>query len=271
VSVPGPTGAADAAAAAAAADAAAIGARWREVRARVDDAARRAGRAPEAVTLVAVSKTQPAAAVEAAWAAGARDFGENYAQELRDKAGATHAPGARWHFIGRLQTNKARLVVGIAQVVETVDSARLLEAVAARVRGLTRAPGAPRSEGGTPVAQDVLIQVNVGDEPQKGGVPDGALAALLDQALAEARVRVLGLMAIPPAVDTAEAARPYFARLRALRDREAARTGAALAELSMGMSADFEAAVAEGATRVRVGTAIFGARPAPPAREGGGA
>jgi pyridoxal phosphate enzyme (YggS family) len=233
-----------------------VGTRWQAVRARVDEAARRAGRAATDVTLVAVSKTQPLEAVLAAWAAGARDFGENYAQELADKAARMARADARWHFIGHLQTNKAKLVAGVAAVIETVDSARLLAAIAAR------AGAAP---AGAASVQRILVQVNVGDEAQKGGVAAEGLPALLDAALAEPRVQVDGLMAIPPQLDDAEAMRPFFARLRALRDREAARTGAPLATLSMGMSADFEVAIAEGATSVRVGTAIFGERARKPA------
>ena len=218
-----------------------------QVRERIAAAARAAGRAPGSVRLLAVSKRMTADDVRAAIAAGQRAFGENYAQELRDKRAALaaepHPP--EWHYIGPLQSNKIKYVAGQVALAHTVDSAALLEALEAR--------GVP---------QTCLVQVNVAGEAQKRGVAPGELPALLDQYAAMAHVTCAGLMVIPPFTDDPEEARPHFAALRALRDREAgvARPQVALRELSMGMSADLEAAVAEGATIVRVGTAIFGGR-----------
>jgi pyridoxal phosphate enzyme (YggS family) len=215
-----------------------------EVQARIDAAARAAGRAPASIRLLAVSKKMPADDVRAAIAAGQRAFGENYAQELRDKSAllAADATPPEWHFIGPLQSNKVKYVAGRAALVHSVDSAALLEAFEAR--------GAP---------QACLIQVNVAGEASKKGLPPAELPALLDRFATMKHVRCEGLMLIPPRGD----ARPHFAALRVLRDREAAlpRPNVDLRELSMGMTEDLEVAVAEGATIVRVGTAIFGPRP----------
>jgi PLP dependent protein len=217
-----------------------------EVRARIAAAARAAGRSPESVRLLAVSKKMPADDVRAAIAAGQRAFGENYAQELRDKAALLAAdstlPGPpEWHFIGPLQSNKVKYVAGRVALMHSVDSPALLDAIEAR--------GAP---------QPCLVQVNIAGEASKRGVPPGDLPALLDRFAAAAHVRCEGLMLIPPRGD----ARPHFAALRALRARESAvaRPNVDLRELSMGMTEDLETAIAEGATIVRIGTAIFGAR-----------
>jgi len=181
--------------------------------------------------------------VRVAIAAGQRSFGENYAQELRDKSAllAGDATPPEWHFIGPLQSNKVKYVAGRVSLVHSVDSAALLDALEAR--------GAP---------QPCLIQVNVAGEASKKGVAPTELPALLDRFATMKNVRCQGLMLIPPRGD----ARPHFAALRALRDREAAvtRPNVDLRELSMGMTEDLEIAVAEGATIVRVGTAIFGPR-----------
>jgi len=211
---------------------------------RLTSACARAKRPRESVTLVAVSKLHPPSAIEAAYALGLRDFGENYAQELRDKSAllAADALPPEWHFIGPLQSNKVKYVAGKVALVHSIDSAALLDAFEAR--------GAP---------QACLIQVNVAGEASKKGLPPAELPALLDRFASLNHVRCEGLMLIPPRGD----ARPHFAALRALRDREAARARphVDLRELSMGMTDDLEVAVAEGATIVRVGTAIFGARP----------
>ena len=221
-----------------------------DVRARIAAAARAAGRSAGSVRLVAVSKKMPVADVEAARAAGQLDFGENYAQELRDKRDALAGPperpsDLRWHFIGPLQSNKLKLVAGRVALLHSIDSPALVDEIERR---------------GTP--QDCLVQVNVAGETQKRGLLPDALPALLDRFAAATSARCLGLMAIPPFADDPEAGRPAFAALRALRDREAARArpNVDLGELSMGMSHDLEIAIAEGATIVRVGTAIFGAR-----------
>lgn len=205
----------------------------REVRERIAAACARAGRPEGAVRLVAVSKTQPAEKLQAALDAGQRAFGENYAQELRDKAAAL--PGVEWHFLGALQTNKVKLVLGRAALIHTCDRLALAQEISRRATA----------------EQRVLLEVNVGREPQKAGALPEAAAALLEQVRALPRLRCEGLMCIPPAQGEP---RPHFAALREL----GARLG--LRELSMGMSADYEAAVEEGATLVRVGTAIFGAR-----------
>jgi pyridoxal phosphate enzyme (YggS family) len=221
------------------------------VRARIAAAERAAGRPPGSARLVAVSKKMTVDDVRAALAAGQVDLGESYGQELRDKRLALEAApppaGAalRWHFIGPLQANKVKYVAGHVALVHSVDSAELVDELERR--------GAD---------QTVLVQVNVSGEAQKRGVAPTALPALLDRFAALAHVRCAGLMTVPPLAEDPEAARPHFAALRALRDREAARARPRvdLAELSMGMSHDLEVAVAEGATLVRVGTAIFGTR-----------
>jgi hypothetical protein len=212
------------------------------VRARLAEACRAAGRDPLLVRLVAVSKTQPAAAVREAYAAGQRDFGENYAQELRDKARElADLPDLRWHFVGGLQTNKVKLVVGTAHLFHALDSLRLAQALDQR-----------QALGGGVL--ETLVEVNVGLEPQKHGVVAVELPGLLEACRGLPHLRVTGLMCIPPLDTDAESHRPHFRALRAL----AADHG--LRELSMGMTDDFAVAIQEGATMVRVGTAIFGAR-----------
>jgi pyridoxal phosphate enzyme (YggS family) len=224
-----------------------VATRWAAVRARVDAACRRAGRDPAAITIVAVSKLHPAETVARAIAAGVGDLGENYAQELVAKqaaVGALTTTPVRWHFIGRLQRNKAKLVAGKVALVHAVDSVEL----GAELGKRAVAAGA---------IQPVLIAQNAG-EATKGGVGEAEIAALLAGLAAVVGIRVDGLMTMPPPSDDPEASRPYFRALRELRDR----LGRPLPVLSMGMSGDFEVAIEEGATHVRVGTAIFGARPA---------
>jgi len=204
-----------------------------EVRSRLAAACARAGRDPGSLTLVAVSKTKPVELLREAVGAGQRSFCENYAQEFRDKH--EELPDLDWHFIGALQTNKVKYVAGKASLVHTCDRLSLAQELSKRA----------------PSEQRVLLEINIGREPQKAGVlPDDA-AALLDQVRALPKLRCDGLMCIPPAEGDP---RPHFAALREL----ASKLG--LRELSMGMSADYEAAIQEGATIVRVGTAIFGAR-----------
>jgi pyridoxal phosphate enzyme (YggS family) len=209
---------------------------------RIADAAKRSGRAPEAITLVAVSKKQPTARVEAAYAAGQRVFGENYVQELERRRSELPSD-TRWHMIGHVQTNKAKKLVGI-EMVESIDSDRL-------AKTLAKALEAERSSIGA------LIEVNIGEEPQKAGVLPADVEALLDalRALGPS-LRIDGLMCIPPT----SAGRPSFAKLRALAERLRKTTGLGLPHLSMGMSDDYEDAIIEGSTIVRVGNAIFGAR-----------
>jgi PLP dependent protein len=219
-----------------------IAERWAAVRARVDAACVRAGRAPSEVTIVAVSKLHHAAAVREAAAAGASDFGENYAQELAAKRG--ECPDVKWHFIGRLQRNKAKLVAGQVALVHAVDSLELAQELGKR--------------GST--VQPLLVAVNLAGEASKGGVTETDVPALARAVLVTANVRLDGLMTMPPPSDDPETSRPHFDRLRALRDRVAAELAHPLPVLSMGMSGDFEVAIACGATHVRIGTAIFGPR-----------
>lgn len=218
----------------------------RRVREAIARAAERAGRDPESVELVAVSKLHPPATIREAYEAGQRSFGENYVQEMQAKAEElADLEELRWHFIGHLQRNKVKHLVGVVSLLETIDSQRLLAEVEKR----------------TPEDQtlEVLIQVKIGDESTKSGCDPEELGELLAAARASARVRPRGLMVIPPFELAAEQTRTYFAKLRGLRD---AHGGAeALPELSMGMSHDFEEAIEEGATMVRVGTAVFGPRP----------
>jgi pyridoxal phosphate enzyme (YggS family) len=222
---------------------------------RIAAAERAAGRPAGSVRLVAVSKKMTVDDVRAALAAGQLDLGESYGQELRDKrqalADALVAP--RWHFIGPLQANKVKYVAGNVALVHSIDSTALLDELERRALSLGPVPGS---------VQACLVQVNVSGEGQKRGVAPADLPALLDRFSDLAHVRCDGLMTVPPLADDPALARPHFAALRALRDREAARARPRvdLRELSMGMSHDLEVAVAEGATLVRVGTAIFGAR-----------
>jgi pyridoxal phosphate enzyme (YggS family) len=224
--------------------------RLRAVRGRIERAARAAGRSPDEVRLIAISKTVAAARIAEAARAGQRAFGENRVQEaaakLPEVARAFDAP-LEWHLVGRLQRNKARAAVELFDVIHSLDRVELAEALD---RAALAAGRRPR----------VLLQVNLDDEPQKGGVAPEELAALAATVDALPALELVGLMAIPRPAGSPGAMRPAFARLRALRDALAAGRGRPLPELSMGMSADYEAAVAEGATWVRVGTAIFGER-----------
>ncbi len=222
-----------------------IAAALAEVRARIDRAATAAGRDPASVRLVAVSKTKPAAAVREAYAAGQRAFGENYAQELDQKARElADLPDIEWHFIGHLQTNKAKLVARAAHVVHTVDSAVLARELGKRLRAVGR-------------TMPVLVEVNVAGEAQKHGASPTELAEVLAAVKAEPELVLRGLMTLPP-VDDLAAARAVFETLVTLRNLHGG--ASMLPELSMGMTSDLEIAVACGATLVRVGTAIFGAR-----------
>jgi PLP dependent protein len=229
-----------------ASDAASISERLAEVKRTIDDAAAKAGRAPGSVRLVAVSKHQPAEAIRAAYAEGQRDFGENYAQELAEKAAALRdLPDLVWHAIGQLQRNKVKVVVQHARFIHAVDRAELAIEI-------------DRRAAAAGVVASALIEVNLAGEASKGGCAPADLGGLLAVIAPLAHVRAVGLMTIPPAEDDPEQTRPRFKALRALRDAHGG--AAALPELSMGMSHDFPIAVAEGATLVRVGTAIFGAR-----------
>jgi pyridoxal phosphate enzyme (YggS family) len=213
------------------------------VQARIDQACASAGRSPDDVQLIAVSKAHPEEAVRAAYAAGLRVFGENYAQELGRKAEAlSDLEGIRWRFIGHLQRNKIKLIERADASVDTVDSARLAEAISARA-----------TSRGTSV--ELLLQVNVGREPQKSGCLPEALPHLVESVRSLPNVVLAGLMTVAPHSADPMEARPVFAELRQLAEAHS------LSELSMGMTHDLEAAVMEGATMLRVGTALFGPRP----------
>jgi pyridoxal phosphate enzyme (YggS family) len=222
------------------------------IRERIAAAAHRAGRSPGEIALMAVSKTHPAERIREAYGAGQRLFGENRVQEFSGKADALRDLGdAEWHMIGHLQTNKAAKTAELFRAVDSVDSLKLAEKLDAAARNLGR-------------RLDVLIEINVGAESAKSGVaPDSP--ALNELLLAAPRLEALtfrGLMTVPPFTEDPQGARPYFRKLRELRDTIAARKLPALSMdyLSMGMSHDFEVAIEEGSTCVRVGTAIFGER-----------
>jgi len=206
---------------------------------RIARACARSGRTRGEVTLVAVSKTFPASFIDEAIDAGITEVGENRVQEAREKKPLVRG-AARWHLIGHLQTNKARDAVRLFDVIQAVDSLDLAEKLA-------------RAAEAHGKRQEVMLQVNIGDEPQKSGIERAEVEAVARQAAALASLRVIGLMALPP-IGTPEESRPYFRELRSMRD------ALGLEHLSMGMSEDFEAAIEEGSTIVRVGRAIFGSR-----------
>jgi len=206
---------------------------------RIARACVRVGRPREDVKLVAVSKTFPAAFIDEAIAAGITDLGENRVQEARDKKPLVQG-NARWHLIGHLQTNKAKDAVKLFDVIQAIDSLDLAEKLARAAEGQGR-------------TLEVMLQVNIGDEPQKSGLARAEVDSIAKQIAALTPIHLIGLMAIPP-VGTPDESRPYFRELRSMRD------ALGLKELSMGMSEDFEAAIEEGSTIVRVGRAIFGSR-----------
>jgi hypothetical protein len=220
--------------------------RWREVLGQMALAARRAGREPDCVRLLAVSKLHGAQDILTLFQAGQLMFGENYVQEALCKMALL--PGEiSWHFIGHLQTNKVKSVVGRFALVHGVDSLKL----ARSLHGQAAAQG---------VVQDVLVQVNLAGETQKSGISEADLPELAEFLAASPSLRWQGLMLMPPFFDDPDRARPYFARLRELAETLRAGFGLPLPELSMGMTGDFEAAIEEGATLVRIGTRIFGER-----------
>ena len=235
----------------------AIGDRLAQVRERIAAAAERAGRAPQDVTLVAVSKTVGIDALREGLAAGIGDLGENRVRELKDKL-AVLGPMARWHFVGHLQTNKVRHVAGLVELIHSVDRFGLAEAISRRV--------APSGK-----VQNVLIEVNLAGESSKSGIDPPRLLPLAREIAQLEGIQIRGVMAIPPAPSSPlgstsgpapGAPRVYFKELAALRDLLASEVPSAT-ELSMGMSGDYETAVEEGATIVRVGEAIFGPRARP--------
>jgi len=209
-------------------------------------AAGRAGREAASVTLVAVSKTVPVEVVREALAAGVTILGENRVQEARDKI-AVLSGRATWHLVGHLQTNKAKLAVQLFDLIHSLDSPRLAEAL-------------DRSAEQAGRVVRCLVEVNLGGEESKSGTTEEGVRPLLEEAARLAHLRIEGLMTVPPFLPDPEQVRPFFRRLRSLRDKLAGE-GFRLAELSMGMTHDFEVAIEEGATMVRIGTAIFGPRP----------
>ncbi len=223
--------------------------RLASIQERIGEAARDCGRDPAEVRLVAVSKTHPAEAIEAAVRAGATILGENYIQEAREKiAGLGHLP-VSWHFIGHLQRNKAKYAVRLFDLIHSVDSLKLAREL-------------DKEAGKQDKVQSVLVQVNISGEAQKSGAEAEQLHGLLAEMAKLKHLKVQGLMTMPPFFDQPEKARPYFRRLRELREalQQEDLAPIDLRELSMGMTGDFEVAIAEGATLVRIGTALFGSR-----------
>ncbi|MBW2658185.1 MAG: YggS family pyridoxal phosphate-dependent enzyme [Deltaproteobacteria bacterium] len=223
----------------------------KQIRKIIAETANRCGRSPEEIKLVAVSKRFPSNTIEEAFAAGQKLFGENYIQEVKQKR--TEVPvGVNFHFIGHLQTNKARIAAESCDMIETVDRLKLALALNNHLKKLNR-------------TMDILVQVNIGEDANKSGVSVDETEKLLLELKSISHIRVCGLMTIPPMESSPEKSRPHFKNLRLLADKLSGKdlfTYNDKIELSMGMSGDFQIAIEEGATIVRVGTAIFGNRPA---------
>jgi pyridoxal phosphate enzyme (YggS family) len=219
------------------------------VKERLEKAAARAGRSAEDITLVAVTKTKPVEMINEAVEAGQLDFGENYAQELRDKMKAIPDERIRWHFIGGIQTNKVKYLIERVHLVHSVDSSKIIDEMARRA-------------GRAGITKDMLVEVKLSHEDTKFGVDENSLKQLLLAAAARPELNVKGLMTMPPYFDDPEDSRPYYRKLRELREEMEKELAGQLKlpVLSMGMSHDFEVAIEEGADIVRVGTAIFGVR-----------
>lgn len=220
-----------------------------DIKTRIARAAAAAGRKPEDVRLLPVTKTKPAAMLKQAYDLGLHTFGENYIQEARQKFAELSALDIGWHFIGHLQSNKAKYAVKMFDLIHSVDSLNLAQALDMEAAKIGK-------------VQAILIQVNEGGEASKSGVKPGAALELVKAVAQLPHLKLKGLMTLPPFFDNPVAARPYFAHLRCIRDEISALQlpGVELNELSMGMTGDFEAAIAEGSTMVRIGTALFGAR-----------
>lgn len=219
-----------------------------QIRRRIAAVCVRCGRDPASVRLIAVSKTQSAMLVEEAFAAGQRWFGENYVQEFLAKAEAVRSP-VEWHFIGALQSNKVKYLRGKVALIHSVDRFSLAQEI-------------DRQWGKLGSCAEILLEINLGEEESKSGTGEAELESLVRQVVRLPHLRIRGLMALPPFLDDPEAVRPYFRRLRELAQaiERLSIPDVEMRELSMGMSNDFEVAIEEGATLVRVGTAIFGAR-----------
>jgi hypothetical protein len=220
-----------------------------QIQERIAAAAKRAGRRPEEITLIGVSKTHPAIAIQEAYQAGVRHFGENRVQEWEVKRVGTNNLAATWHLIGHLQSNKAARAAKLFHSVDSVDASAL-------ARKLDRA----RAEAGIAERLRILIEVRIAPEETKSGAEVEALPVLAEQIAGLPRLELAGLMCIPPFLAEAEQVRLYFRRLGEFREELSAKLGLPLPVLSMGMSHDFEVAIEEGATEVRVGTALFGTR-----------
>lgn len=214
---------------------------------RISIAARSCGRNPQSISLVAATKSQSETAMRKALEAGVDIVGENYIQEAQGKFDILTDPSIRWHFIGRLQSNKAKYAVRMFELIHSVDSVKL----AAELDKQAHKAGK---------TQQILVQVNISQEPTKTGVGQEQTLELIRTIAAFPNIRIQGLMTMPPFFDAPELARPYFAALRQLRDKVQHALGIPLKDLSMGMTGDFEVAIQEGATLVRIGTAIFGDR-----------
>ncbi len=227
-----------------------LGARLARIRAQIEAAALKCGRSPQDVTLIAISKTHPASLVREAIELGATDIGENRVQEAEQKINEVGRYAARWHLVGHLQANKARRAVQLFDVIHSLDSLEL-------ARRLDRMCGEEGRE-----KLPVLVQVDLGHEDTKSGIDESELREFIEGLKVLERVQLIGLMTLPPFFDDPEQARPFFRRLRELRDEFRAQGvfGDQKGELSMGMTHDFQVAIEEGATMVRVGTAIFGQR-----------
>jgi PLP dependent protein len=224
--------------------------RFADVRNRIETTARACGRSPQEITLVAITKTHPTETINAAIDLGAKDLGENRVQEAEEKIRELGRDAARWHLVGHLQTNKARRAIGLFDLIHSLDSAALAE----RLDRLCAEEGRE--------SLDVLVQIDLGGEVTKSGIETADLPALLSTLKQCARLRLIGLMTLPPYFENPDCSRPFFKTLRDLRDelQGLGLFGSRKGELSMGMSHDFEIAIEEGATMVRVGTALFGER-----------
>ena len=224
--------------------------RFADVRTRIETAARARDRSPEEITLVAITKTHPAETLKAALDLGMQNLGENRVQEAEEKIVELGRSAARWHLVGHLQANKARRAVGLFDVIHSLDSAALAERLDRMCIGEKRE------------SLDVLVQVDLGGEAAKSGIEAAQLPVLLAALKECPRLRLIGLMTLPPYFENPDCSRPFFKTLRELRDELQAQEhfGSAKGELSMGMSHDFEVAIEEGATMIRVGTALFGER-----------
>jgi PLP dependent protein len=225
-----------------------IAANLAQIRERIARAAQRAGRRPEEITIVAVTKTHPAETILAAYEAGLRHFGENRVQEFEGKTSALANLSATWHLIGHLQSNKAARAARLFNRVDSVDSLALAQRLDAAAAAENKQLG-------------VLLEVHLSDEATKSGVSEADLPALAESVSTFPNLQLRGLMTIPPFFDRPEEVRPFFRKLAELREKVARRIAKPLPILSMGMSHDFEIAIEEGATEIRPGTALFGARP----------